>query len=102
MRRGVWIQEGFFHLSFSAASLAHLRWFPAPRKPIGVTGRVRITHRDPFARDRLDLARYYAIRLAMEGLGNEIIAGFLRVELRTLGNYVAEAKERIRLTLESR
>lgn len=56
----------------------------------------------PFPRDRIDLARYYAIRLVMEGLKNEIIADFLQVDLRTLGNYIAAAKEHIRLTLESR
>ncbi len=56
----------------------------------------------PFTRDKIDLARYYAIRLVMEGLSNEIVADFLQVEMRTFSNYVAEAKERIRLTLESR
>ena len=56
----------------------------------------------PFSRDRRDLARYYGIRLRMEGLANSTIAEFLQVELRTLGNYIAEAKERIRLILESR
>lgn len=56
----------------------------------------------PFSRDRLDLARYYAIRLLMEGLSNGTIANFLEVEIRTLGNYISAAKRRIRLTLESR
>jgi DNA-binding CsgD family transcriptional regulator len=56
----------------------------------------------PFSRDRLDLARYYAIRMLMEGVRNEIIAKFLMVDSRTVGNYIAQAKERIRFTLESR
>lgn len=56
----------------------------------------------PFSRDRLDLARYYAIRLVMEGLTNETIAEFLLVERRTLANYVAQARERIALVLEDR
>ena len=56
----------------------------------------------PFPRDKIDLARYYGIRLVMEGLSNEIVANFLQVEMRTLSNHIAEAKERIKLTLESR
>jgi DNA-binding NarL/FixJ family response regulator len=56
----------------------------------------------PFSRNRLDLARYYAVRLVMEGLSNETVAEFLQVDPRTLANYIAQSKERIRLMLESR
>ncbi len=56
----------------------------------------------PFSRNRIDLARYYAIRLVMEGLSNETIAEFLMVDPRTLANYIAQAKMRIALILESR
>ncbi len=56
----------------------------------------------PFSRNRIDLARYYAIRLVMEGLSNETIAEFLMVDPRTLANYIAQAKMRIVLILGSR
>lgn len=55
-----------------------------------------------FPRNKLDLARYYAIRLVMEGVDHQTIADFLNVDWRTVANYVAQAKERIRLILESR
>ena len=55
-----------------------------------------------FPRNKIDLARYYAIRLVMEGVDRQAIADFLDVDLRTVANYVAQAKERIRLILESR
>jgi hypothetical protein len=54
------------------------------------------------ARNKIDLARYYSIRLIMEGVDRETIADFLEVDLRTVANYIAQAKERIRLSLESR
>ena len=56
----------------------------------------------PLPRNKIDLARYYAIRLVMQGVSNEAIATFLEVDPRTVGNYISQAKERIRLTLESR
>jgi len=55
-----------------------------------------------FPRNKLDLARYYAIRLVMQGVDRQAIADFLDVDLRTVANYIAQAKERIRLILESR
>jgi hypothetical protein len=55
----------------------------------------------PFPRNRLDLARYYAIRLIMEGIDQYTIAEFLEVDLRTIGNYISQAKERIRMILET-
>jgi hypothetical protein len=55
----------------------------------------------PFPRNKLDLARYYAIRLVMQGIDQTTIAEFLDVDPRTVANYVAQAKERIRLVLES-
>ncbi len=54
----------------------------------------------PFPRDRIDLARYYTIRLVMEGISNKVIAEFLQVEPRTVANYISQAKKRIRLILE--
>lgn len=56
----------------------------------------------PFPRNKIDLARYYTIRLVMQGMNNQTIADFLQVDLRTVGNYVAQAKERITLILEGR
>jgi len=56
----------------------------------------------PFSRKRLDLARYYTIRLIMQGVDQHTIAEFLDVDLRTVANYIAQAKERIRLVLETR
>jgi hypothetical protein len=56
----------------------------------------------PFPRSRIDLARYYAIRLVMEGIDHQKIADFLDVDLRTVANYILQAKERIRLILETR
>ncbi|OGO31812.1 MAG: hypothetical protein A2Z29_08410 [Chloroflexi bacterium RBG_16_56_11] len=56
----------------------------------------------PFSRNKLDLARYYTIRLVMQGIDQQAIAEFLDVDLRTVANYVAQAKERIRLVLETR
>jgi hypothetical protein len=55
-----------------------------------------------FPRNKIDLARYYAIRLAMEGIDQQTIADFLDVDLRTVANYIAQAKERIQLILESK
>jgi DNA-binding NarL/FixJ family response regulator len=55
----------------------------------------------PFSRNKVDLARYYAIRLAMQGTDHQIIAEFLEVDPRTVANYIAQAKERIRVVLES-
>lgn len=56
----------------------------------------------PFPRNKLDLARYYTIRLVMQGTDQQTIADFLDVDLRTVANYVVQAKERIRLILETR
>lgn len=56
----------------------------------------------PFPRNKLDLARYYTIRLVMQGVDQATIAEFLEVDLRTVANYVAQAKERIRVVLETR
>src|SRR3989304_2718729 len=56
----------------------------------------------PFTRNKLDLARYYTIRLVMQGVDQQAIAEFLDVDLRTVANYVAQAKERVRLVLETR
>jgi DNA-directed RNA polymerase specialized sigma24 family protein len=53
-------------------------------------------------RNKIDLARYYAIRLVMEGVDQQTIAEFLDVDLRTVANYIAQAKERIWLILESK
>jgi DNA-binding NarL/FixJ family response regulator len=53
----------------------------------------------PFPRDKIDLARYYTIRLVVEGVKNETIAEFLKVDIRTVGNYIVQAKERIMLAL---
>jgi hypothetical protein len=53
-------------------------------------------------RNKIDLARYYAIRLVMEGIDQQTIAEFLDVDLRTVANYIAQAKERIWLILESK
>jgi len=55
-----------------------------------------------FPRNKIDLARYYAIRLAMEGIDQQTVAEFLDVDLRTVANYIAQAKERIWLILESK
>jgi|WetSurMetagenome_2_1015567.scaffolds.fasta_scaffold63409_3 hypothetical protein len=55
----------------------------------------------PFSRNRIDLARFYAIRLVMQGFDHESIANFLEVDPRTVGNYLAQARERIRVVLES-
>jgi DNA-directed RNA polymerase specialized sigma24 family protein len=56
----------------------------------------------PFPRHQIDLARYYTIRLVMQGVDHQTIADFLDVDPRTVANYVAQAKERIRLTLDSK
>jgi hypothetical protein len=56
----------------------------------------------PLHRSKIDLARYYAIRLVMEGIDHQRIADFLDVDMRTVANYILQAKERIRLTLESK
>jgi hypothetical protein len=53
-------------------------------------------------RNKIDLARYYSIRLVMEGIDQQTIAEFLDVDLRTVANYIAQAKERIWLILESK
>ncbi len=53
-------------------------------------------------RNKIDLARYYAIRLVMEGMDQQTIADFLDVDLRTVANYIVQAKERIGLILESK
>lgn len=55
----------------------------------------------PFSRYRLDLARYYTVRLIMEGVDRQTIADFLDVDIRTVANYMSQAKEHIRLILES-
>lgn len=56
----------------------------------------------PFARNKLDLARYYSIRLVMQGINQQTIAEFLDVDLRTIANYVSQAKDRIKLILETK
>jgi hypothetical protein len=56
----------------------------------------------PFSRNKLDLARYYTIRLVMQGVDQQTIAEFLDVDIRTVPNYVNQAKERIRLILETK
>jgi hypothetical protein len=53
-------------------------------------------------RNKIDLARYYAIRLIMEGVDQQAIAEFLDVDLRTVANYISQAKERIWVILESK
>lgn len=53
----------------------------------------------PFSRDAIDLARYYTIRLVMEGIGNKKIAYFLCVEPRTVANYINQAQARIQIVL---
>ena len=53
-------------------------------------------------RNKIDLARYYSIRLVMEGIDQQTIADFLDVDLRTVANYIVQAKERIWLILESK
>jgi DNA-binding NarL/FixJ family response regulator len=55
----------------------------------------------PFSRNKVDLARYYAIRLAMQGTDHQKIAEFLEVDPRTVANYLAQARERIRVVIES-
>jgi hypothetical protein len=54
----------------------------------------------PFSRDKIDLARFYSIRLSMEGVNRQQIAEFLQVEPRTVANYTKQAKERIKVLLE--
>jgi hypothetical protein len=54
----------------------------------------------PFSRDKIDLARFYSIRLSMEGVNVQQIAEFLQVEPRTVANYTKQAKERIKVLLE--
>ena len=56
----------------------------------------------PFPRHMIDLARFYAIRLVMKGVGRDKIADLLDVDVRTVANYLAQAKERIRLILHTR
>lgn len=53
-------------------------------------------------RNKIDLARYYTIRLVMEGIDQQTIAEFLDVDQRTVANYISQAKERILLILESK
>lgn len=53
-------------------------------------------------RNKIDVARYYTIRLVMEGIDQQTIAEFLDVDLRTVANYITQAKERIWLILESK
>jgi hypothetical protein len=55
----------------------------------------------PFSRTKVDLARYYAIRLAMEGVNHQSIADFLEVDPRTVSNYLVQARDRIGVVLES-
>ena len=55
----------------------------------------------PFSRDKIDLARYYSIRLSMEGVNIQQIAEFLQVDPRTVGNYIRQAKQRIKFLLEN-
>ena len=54
----------------------------------------------PFSRDKIDLARYYAMRLSMEGVNIQHIAEFLQVDPRTVANYIRQAKQRIKVLLE--
>lgn len=54
----------------------------------------------PFSRDKIDLARFYAIRLLIEGVSIQQIAEFLQVEPRSVANYLKQAKERIKTLLE--
>jgi hypothetical protein len=56
----------------------------------------------PFRRNKLDLARYYTIRLVMQGIDQSTISEFLEVDLRTVANYFAQARERIKVILETR
>ena len=56
----------------------------------------------PFRRNKLDLARYYTIRLVMQGIDQATIADFLEVDLRTVANYFAQARERVKVILETR
>ena len=56
----------------------------------------------PFRRNKLDLARYYTIRLVMQGMDQSTIADFLEVDLRTVANYFAQARERVKVILETR
>jgi len=64
--------------------------------------KIRRTIGVPFPRNKLDLARYYTIRLVMQGIDQPTIAEFLEVDLRTVANYVSQAKERIRVVLDTR
>jgi transposase len=56
----------------------------------------------PFSRNKLDVARYYAIRLVMQGVSRQDIAEFLDVDIRTVANYIAQAKKCIGIILETR
>lgn len=56
----------------------------------------------PFSRSNIDLARYYSIRLVMEGMNIQNIAEFLQVEPRTVANYIKQAKQRIEISLINR
>jgi hypothetical protein len=55
----------------------------------------------PFSRTKVDLARYYTVRLAMQGVDHQSIADFLEVDPRTVANYLVQARDRIRIVLES-
>ena len=55
----------------------------------------------PFPRTKVDLARYYTIRLVMEGISHQAIADFLEVDPRTVANYLVQARDRIKVVLES-
>src|SRR4030042_4306041 len=54
----------------------------------------------PFSRYKIDLARFYAIRLLIEGVSIQQISEFMQVEPRTIANYIKQAKERIKSLLE--
>jgi len=56
----------------------------------------------PFPRHMVDLARYYAIQLVIQGVSRQEIAEFLEVDVRTVANYIAQAKARIKLILETK
>jgi hypothetical protein len=56
----------------------------------------------PFRRNKLDLARYYTVRLVMQGIDQSTISEFLEVDLRTVANYFAQGRERIRVILDTR
>jgi len=56
----------------------------------------------PFPRNKIDLARYYTIRLVIQGIDRQTISEFLDVDPRTVANYFSQAEVRVRLVLKSR